>query len=63
MSAAQLASRLLHDLDLLLREAIKFVDELVDLPVGGFDLALKAGFVVLGFSRLIQKRPSTPYPS
>ena len=34
---------LLHNLNLLLRQAIKFVDELVDLAVGSLDLALTAG--------------------
>ena len=36
---------LLHDLNLILRQPVKFVDELVDLAVGSFDLELKAGFV------------------
>ncbi|MFQ5852763.1 MAG: hypothetical protein ACE5JU_19565 [Candidatus Binatia bacterium] len=34
-------------------QSVKFVDELVDLAVGGFDLALKAGFSALGSLRLI----------
>ena len=33
-----------YDFDFLVRQPIKFVDELVDLAVGGFALALKAGF-------------------
>ena len=37
---------LLNDLYLLLRQAVEFMDELVDLPVGGLDLALKAGFLL-----------------
>jgi hypothetical protein len=35
--------RLLYDFDLLLRQAIQLVDQLVDLAVGGIALALKAG--------------------
>ena len=35
--------RLLHNLNLLFRQAVEFVDELVDLAVGGFDLALTTG--------------------
>ena len=34
---------LLHKLNLLLRQAVEFIDELVDLVVGGFDLTLNAG--------------------
>jgi hypothetical protein len=33
-----------YDFNLLLRQSIKFIDELVDLAVGGLDLALQAGF-------------------
>jgi hypothetical protein len=37
---------LLNDLDLILCGAVQFVDEPVNLAVGGFDLALKTGFVL-----------------
>jgi len=36
--------RLLHNLNFLFRQAVEFVDELIDLAVGRLDLALKAGF-------------------
>ena len=36
-----LGYRLFYDLNLLLRQAVKFIDELVDPAVRGFDLALK----------------------
>ena len=38
------------------------LDELVDLPVGGFGLALKAGFSALGCSRLIQIKTRDHFP-
>ena len=34
------------DLNFLVRQAVQFVDELVDPAVGGFDLALRAGFLL-----------------
>ena len=36
-----LGYRLFYDLNLLLRQAIEFIDKLFDLAVGGLDLALK----------------------
>ena len=39
-------SSLFYDLNLLVRQPIHFVNELVDLAVGGFDLALKTGFLL-----------------
>ncbi len=39
---------LLHDLDLLFRQAVEFVDELVDLFVRRSDLALDERFLVIG---------------
>ena len=41
--------RALHDCDLLVGEFVEFVDEAVDLAVGGVDLALDGGFVVVSF--------------
>ncbi|MBI4489397.1 MAG: hypothetical protein HY694_09960 [Deltaproteobacteria bacterium] len=37
---------LFHDLDLILYQPVEFVDELVDLAVGGFDITQKAGFLL-----------------
>ena len=37
-------SRLFHNPDLLLCQSIQFIDELVNLAVGGIDLALETGF-------------------
>jgi len=34
----------LYDLNLLVRQAIQLIDELVDLAVSGVDLALKTGY-------------------
>jgi len=43
--------RLLGDLDLLVRQGVELVNELVDLPVGGVDLALEGGLGGGGFRR------------
>jgi len=37
---------LLHDFYLPLCQLVEFVDELIDLTVGGFDVALKASFLL-----------------
>ncbi len=36
----------LYNFNLILRQPIEFIDELVDLAVGGVDLAVKAGFLL-----------------
>lgn len=41
-----LGYRLLHNLNLLLSQPVQFVDDFVDLVVGGLDLALKTGFLL-----------------
>ena len=41
-----LSGRFLDDLDLLVRQVVQFVDQVVDLPVGGRDLTLDEGFFV-----------------
>ena len=49
-----------HNLDLILSQALKLIDELVDLAVGGVDLVLEGGFPAPGCSRLIHlKTPGT----
>jgi hypothetical protein len=40
---------LLHDLDLVRRQAVEFVHELIDLPIGRVDLRLERFFVVRRF--------------
>jgi len=40
----------LHDPDLLLRQPVQLIHQPVDLPVGGFDLALEMGLFVRRFS-------------
>ncbi len=44
--------RLLHNPDLLVGEAVQLVDELVDLAVGGVDLALDDSSMVRSAGRL-----------
>jgi hypothetical protein len=39
--------RLLHDPNLLLGQTVELINKLVDLAVGGVDLALEGGFVVI----------------
>jgi len=41
--------RRLHELNLRVTQAVELIDELVDLAVGGFDLALEDGLGVAGF--------------
>ena len=41
----------LHDFDLLLRQPIKLVHQRIDLPAGGFDLALQRGLLVRDLCR------------
>jgi len=41
--------RRLHELNLRVTQAVELIDELVDLAVGGFDLALEDGVCVAGF--------------
>ena len=36
----------LHNLNLLLGEPVEFVDELIDLVVGGVHVGLKVGFLI-----------------
>lgn len=45
-SASDVRRGLFHDADLILRQAVEFVDEEVNPPVGRFDLPLEDLFVV-----------------
>ena len=53
----KLPARRLHDLDLLLRESVKLVDQGVDLPVSGLDAALQCRLLVgrLGLRELFMQ--------
>ena len=42
------ARRLFDDLDLLFSQPVEFIDEGVDLLIGGFNLALEEGLFVVG---------------
>lgn len=52
----------LHNLNLFLSQPVKFIDEQVDLPVGGFDLALRAGFLFCVAGGWSKKRLPHPDP-
>ena len=45
----RLLASLLHDFNFFVGQAVEFIDEVVDLGVGGVDLALQDGLVMTGF--------------
>jgi len=60
--AGQLSLRcLLDDADFLVGQAVELEDELVDLSVGGFDLALDERFLVVGLVNYIRLQGQAPF--
>ena len=45
----RLLASLLHDFDFFFGQVVEFINEVVDLVVGGVDLALQDGLVMTGF--------------